>query len=89
MLEKDHSELSLKVQAELLGISHSSLFYKAVPPSERELAIKRRIDEISTAHPYYGSRKITKELRPEFGVARSLSRTTCGKWAFLPWFPVR
>jgi len=70
MLEKDHPDLSLKVQAELLGISYSSLFYKAMPPSERELAIKRRIDEIYTARPYYGSRKITQELRPEFGVAR-------------------
>jgi putative transposase len=70
MLEKDHPELSLKVQAELLGISYSSLFYKPVPPSERELAIKRRIDEIYTEHPYYGSRKITQQLWPEFGVAR-------------------
>jgi len=40
MLEKDHPELSLKVQAELLGISYSSLFYKPAPPSPRELAIK-------------------------------------------------
>jgi putative transposase len=71
MLEKDHPELSLKVQAELLGLSYSSLFYKPVPPSERELAIKRRIDEIYTEHPYYGSRRITQELRPELGVARS------------------
>jgi putative transposase len=70
MLEKDHPEISLKVQAELLGISYSSLFYKPVPPSERELAIKRRIDEIYTEHPYYGSRKITNELWPEFGVTR-------------------
>ncbi len=70
MLETDHPELSLKVQAELLGISYSSLFYTPVPPSERELAIKRRIDEIYTAHPYYGSRKITENLRLEFGVAR-------------------
>jgi putative transposase len=59
------------VQAELLGISYSSLFYKAVLPSKRELAIKRRIDEIYTAHPYYGSRRITRELRSEFGMARS------------------
>jgi putative transposase len=71
MLEKDHPELSLTVQAELLGISYSSLFYKAVLPSKRELAIKRRIDEIYTAHPYYGSRRITRELRSEFGMARS------------------
>lgn len=70
MLEKGHPELSLKVQAELLGISYSSLFYKQVPPSVRELALKRRIDEIYTAHPYYGSRKIAVVLRPEFGGSR-------------------
>jgi putative transposase len=70
MLEKDHPELPLKVQAELLEISYSSLFYQAVPPSERELAIKRRIDEIYTACPFYGSRKIAGILRPEFGVSR-------------------
>jgi len=70
MLEKDHPELSLKVQAELLGLSYSSLFYKPVPPSTREPAIKRRIDEIYTAHPYYGSRKIAVILRPELGVSR-------------------
>jgi putative transposase len=70
MLEKDHPELSLKVQAELLGISYSSLFYTKVLPSPRELAIKQRIDELYTAHPYYGSRKIAVILHPEFGVSR-------------------
>jgi putative transposase len=70
MLEKDHPELSLKMQAELLGLSYSSLFYKPVPPSPRELAIKRRIDELYTAHPYYGSRKIAVLLHPELGVSR-------------------
>jgi putative transposase len=70
MLEKNHPEIALKEQAELLEVSYSSLFYKPVPPTERELAIKRRIDEVYTAHPYYGSRKILDVLRPEFGVAR-------------------
>jgi len=70
MLEKDHPEISLKVQADLLGISYSSLFYEAVPPSLRELAIKRRIDKIYTDCPFYGSRKIAFLLRPEFGVSR-------------------
>ena len=46
MLEKDNPEIPLKMQADLLGISYSSLFYEPVPPSVRELAIKRRIDEI-------------------------------------------
>jgi putative transposase len=70
MLEKDRPELSLKVQADLLGISYASLFYQPVPPSGRELAIKRRMDEIYTACPFYGSRKIAVILYPEFGVSR-------------------
>jgi putative transposase len=70
MLDKGHPELSLKVQAKLLGIGYSSLFYQAAPPSERELAIKRRMDEIYTAYPFYGSRKIALVLRSEFGVSR-------------------
>jgi len=70
MLEKENPEMSLKTQAELLGISYSSLFYEPVPPSVRELAIKRRIDKIYTARPFYGSRKIAFLLRPELGVSR-------------------
>jgi putative transposase len=70
MLDKDHPEIPLRIQAELLGISYSSLYYEPVPPSPRELAIKRRIDEIYTACPFYGSRKIAFLLHPEFGVSR-------------------
>jgi putative transposase len=70
MLEKEHPELSLKEQAELLGVSYSSLFYEPVPLTARELAIKRRIDEIYTACPFYGSRKIAVILHPEIGVSR-------------------
>ena len=70
MLEKDNLELTLKTQVKLLGISYSSLFYQPVLPSSRELTIKRRIDEVYTAHPFYGSRKITAVLRPEIMVSR-------------------
>ena len=69
-MEKDNLQLPLKTQVELLGISYSSLFYQPVLPSLRELTIKRRIDEIYTAHPFYGSRKITAVLRPEIMVSR-------------------
>jgi putative transposase len=70
MLETEHPELSLKEQAELLSVSYSSLFYERVPPTTRELAIKRRIDEIYTACPFYGSRKIAAIVRAEYGVSR-------------------
>lgn len=70
MLERNHSEIPLRTQTDLLGISYSSLYYDPMPPSARELAIKRRIDELYTAYPFYGSRKIAFLLRPEVGVSR-------------------
>jgi putative transposase len=70
MLEKEHSEILIGRQANLVGVSYSSLFYQPALPSQRELEIKRRIDEVYTATPFYGSRRITVTLRPEFGVSR-------------------
>jgi putative transposase len=59
--------LPLSTQAALLGISRGSLYYQPVPPSPEEVAIKHRIDELYTAHPFYGSRKLVVLLREEFG----------------------
>jgi len=78
MLEKDNPHVSLRTQAGLLGISYSSLFYQPRPPTQREISIKRRIDEVYTAWPFYGrkstyhlgSRRITAVLRSEFQVSR-------------------
>src|SRR5699024_8674704 len=56
------SELPISHQADLLGINRSSLYYKPVQPSQEEVAIKNRIDEIYTKYPYFGSRKITEML---------------------------
>ena len=62
--------LPLSLQAELLSLNRSGLYYQPVPPSPEELWIKRRIDEIYTQYPFYGSRKITAELRKELVINR-------------------
>lgn len=64
-MERNGSELPLNVQAELLSLSRSSLYYQSVPPSAEEVAIKHRIDEIYTAYPFYGSRRIAVQLQRE------------------------
>src|SRR5450759_1887335 len=51
--------LSVRIQTQLLGLNRSSLYYQPKPPSQEELLIKRRIDEIYTARPFYGYRRIT------------------------------
>jgi putative transposase len=53
------------VQAELLGISRSSLYYQPRLPSAAEVALKHRVDAIFTQYPFYGSRRITAQLRRE------------------------
>ena len=67
LVEHDRDALPLNIQAELLSISRRSLYYQPVPPPPTEVAIKHRIDEIYTAHPFYGSRKLTVLLEPEIG----------------------
>jgi len=59
--------LPLTTQADLLSLSRRSLYYQPAPQPVEEVAIKHRIDELYTAHPFYGSRKLTVLLQPDFG----------------------
>lgn len=65
LVEREGSELSVTMQCELLSLNRSGLYYVAHGDSERDLLIKRRIDEVYTACPFYGIRKITAQLRSD------------------------
>jgi len=60
MVEWTNSNFSISKQAELLGLNRSSLYYKPVPPSAEEVAIKHRIDEIYTKSPFWVHAKLLK-----------------------------
>ncbi len=61
-INKTNCVLPLGIQAELLGISRYSLYYQPVPVDEETLAVMNLIDELYTKRPFYGSRKIAKDL---------------------------
>jgi len=44
-----------------MGIKRSTLYYK--PKGKKETDIKKRIEDISQEHPYYGYRRMTAQLR--------------------------
>lgn len=67
LVEREAAELPLSIQAELLQLSRASLYYQPRCPSVEEVALKHRIDELYTAHPFYGSRKLAALLRLERG----------------------
>lgn len=64
-VEREERDLPLSIQADLLGISRSSLYYQPRPVSEEEMTIKHRIDELYTDYPFYGSRKMVAQLQRE------------------------
>lgn len=70
MIDHAHPEIAVSTQADLLGLNRTSLYYQPRPPAAAEVQLKHRIDEIYTAHPFYGSRKITAELRKERPINR-------------------
>lgn len=62
-VERENSEVHVTAQCELLSLNRSGVYYVPRPTDERGLLIQRRIDEIYTASPFYGVRKITAQVR--------------------------
>lgn len=61
LVEKDNPDISVSRQAELLGISRSNI-YRQPRAKQEDLRITRKIDEIYTECPFYGSRRIRRDL---------------------------
>jgi putative transposase len=61
--------LSMRRQCEILGINRSSLYYESVGADSEDLALMRRIDELHLKFPFYGSRRVARELRSQGLVA--------------------
>jgi putative transposase len=63
MIEPDHPTLSVTRQCALLGLPRSSYYHQPQPESDENQRLMRVIDEMYLAHPFYGSRQMTRDLR--------------------------
>jgi len=54
--------VSITRQAELLGLSRSSLYYEPVGVSETDLLLMATMDDLHLKFPFYGSRRLLDEL---------------------------
>lgn len=61
-IEPDHQKISITRQCELLGLPRSSRYYEPCGEATENLLLMRRIDELYTQWPFYGSRKLALEL---------------------------
>jgi putative transposase len=58
LIGSEGTALSVSRQCELLGLSRSGYYYEPQGESALNLALMRRLDELYTAHPFYGYRKM-------------------------------
>lgn len=71
LIEREYTGLSIRRQCELVGLTRSNWYYKPAEVSDETLWLMRRVDELFTEYPFYGSRRIREALRREgFGVGR-------------------
>ena len=66
LVDRNHSELSVRRQCQLLSVARSGV-YRPPPAAndDDDLALMRRIDDLFTAWPFLGSRRMTAMLRAE------------------------
>jgi putative transposase len=65
LVEEAHAQLSISRQCELLGLPRSSFYYEPATQSQENLTLMNLIDKEYTAHPFYGSRKMTLWLQQQ------------------------
>jgi putative transposase len=65
------SEPSVSRQCEILDLNRTGVYYTPRPVSDKDLILMRRIDELHLKHPFYGARRLAKQLvRDGFQVGR-------------------
>jgi putative transposase len=65
LLDRDHAELSIRRQCQLLSLCRSGVYRGKRPVDDDGMALMRRLDALYTAHPFLGSRRMTAMLRQE------------------------
>lgn len=66
MVDRENKRISIERQCQLLGLNRSSVYYRPrLEESEENLLLMRRLDEIYTETPFYGSRRMTAVLKGE------------------------
>jgi hypothetical protein len=65
LVDRDDPDLSVAAQCRLLKVARSTLYYQPAPVAADDLALMRRMDELYTKWPFYGSRRMVAALRQD------------------------
>jgi putative transposase len=65
LVDRDDPDLSVAAQCRLLKVARSTLYYQPAPVDPDDLALMRRMDELYTKWPFYGSRRMVAALHQD------------------------
>src|SRR6195952_4190795 len=65
LVDRDDPDLPIAAQCRLLKVARSTLYYQPVPMNADDLALMRRMDELYTKWPFYGSRRMVAALHQD------------------------
>src|SRR5438477_4659574 len=65
LVDRQHGGLSVRRQCRLLGLARSGVYRPALPADDNDVAVMRRLDELFTAWPFLGSRRMAQMLKEE------------------------
>jgi putative transposase len=65
LLDRNHGQISIRRQCTLLGVVRSGVYRPPRPANDNDVTLMRRIDELFTAWPFLGSRRLATLLRAE------------------------
>jgi putative transposase len=63
LIDRNQREPSIRRQCGLLGVARSGVYRQASPANDNDLALMRQLDELFTAWPFLGSRRMAAMLR--------------------------
>ncbi len=65
LLDRTHGDLSIRRQCKLMRVARSGVYRAPRPANDNDLALMRRLDELFTAWPFLGSRRMAAMLRAD------------------------
>ena len=64
-LDPTHETLSIRRQCDLVGVARSGFYRTKTATGDADLGVMKRLDQLFTDRPFYGSRRMTLQLRQE------------------------
>jgi putative transposase len=61
-LDRTHAKLSIRRHCLLLSVARAAVYRPEPMPSDSDVALMRRIDELYLQYPFLGSRRIAEML---------------------------